>query len=94
MRGHRLFALDELDGVVLHPPIQRFLQRWQSGRPGGLSWRRCGRREGRARRLTADYAAQFLGSLDERPVRPEASIDELREALGGPLRRDGATTAR
>jgi 8-oxo-dGTP diphosphatase len=33
VRGHRLFALDELDGVVLHPPIQRFLKRWQPGDP-------------------------------------------------------------
>ncbi len=24
VRGHRLFALDELDSVVLHPPLQRF----------------------------------------------------------------------
>ena len=39
--GHRLFALDELDGVVLHPPIQRFLQRWQPGDPAvylGALW--------------------------------------------------------
>jgi 8-oxo-dGTP diphosphatase len=39
--GHRLFALDELDGVVLHPPIQRFLQRWQPGDPSvylGALW--------------------------------------------------------
>lgn len=33
VRGHRLFAVNELDGVVLHPPIQRFLQRWQPGDP-------------------------------------------------------------
>src|SRR5918994_630103 len=33
VRGHRLFAFDELAGVVLHPPIQRFLERWQSGDP-------------------------------------------------------------
>jgi 8-oxo-dGTP diphosphatase len=33
VRGHRLFGLDELDGVVLHPPIQRFLRRWQPGDP-------------------------------------------------------------
>ena len=33
VRGHRLFALDELDGIALHPPIQRFLQRWQPGDP-------------------------------------------------------------
>ena len=35
--------------------------------------------------LTADYSRQFLETLDERPVRPEASVAELREALGGPL---------
>ena len=33
VRGHRLFGLDELEGVVLHPPIQRFLQRWRPGDP-------------------------------------------------------------
>lgn len=33
VRGHRLFALGELDEVVLHPPIQRFLRRWQPGDP-------------------------------------------------------------
>lgn len=33
VRGHRLFAVNELDGIVLHPPIQRFLQRWQPGDP-------------------------------------------------------------
>jgi ADP-ribose pyrophosphatase YjhB (NUDIX family) len=33
VRGHRAFRLDELDWVVLHPPIQRFLQRWQPGDP-------------------------------------------------------------
>jgi ADP-ribose pyrophosphatase YjhB (NUDIX family) len=33
VRGHRLFGVDELDGVVLHPPIQRFLQRWRPGDP-------------------------------------------------------------
>ena len=31
--GHRLFHPNELDGVPLHPPIQRFLQRWQPGDP-------------------------------------------------------------
>jgi glutamate/tyrosine decarboxylase-like PLP-dependent enzyme len=35
--------------------------------------------------LTADYATQFLGSLDERPVGAQASIDELRTGLGGAL---------
>jgi 8-oxo-dGTP diphosphatase len=33
VRGHRLFELGELDGVVLHPPIQRFLSRWRPGDP-------------------------------------------------------------
>jgi glutamate/tyrosine decarboxylase-like PLP-dependent enzyme len=35
--------------------------------------------------LTASIAAQFLGSLDERPVFPRVSADELRAALGGPI---------
>jgi glutamate/tyrosine decarboxylase-like PLP-dependent enzyme len=34
---------------------------------------------------TAEIAADFLDSLDERPVQPEATVDELRAALGGPL---------
>jgi ADP-ribose pyrophosphatase YjhB (NUDIX family) len=41
VRGHRLFAFEELAGVVLHPPIQRFLERWQSGDPAvylGALW--------------------------------------------------------
>ena len=33
VRGHRLFGLDELDEIVLHPPIQRFLARWRPGDP-------------------------------------------------------------
>ena len=33
--------------------------------------------------LTADYAAQFLDTLDERPVRAEASVDG---AAGGARR--------
>ena len=33
VRGHRLFAAEELDEVTLHPPIQRFLRRWQPGDP-------------------------------------------------------------
>jgi ADP-ribose pyrophosphatase YjhB (NUDIX family) len=41
VRGHSLFALDELESVVLHPPIQRFLARWQPGDPAvylGALW--------------------------------------------------------
>jgi glutamate/tyrosine decarboxylase-like PLP-dependent enzyme len=34
---------------------------------------------------TAEIAADYLDSLDERPVRPEAGVDEMRTALGGPL---------
>ena len=33
VRGHRLFSVAELDDIVLHPPIQRFLARWRSGDP-------------------------------------------------------------
>ncbi|HUQ23075.1 MAG TPA: pyridoxal-dependent decarboxylase [Gaiellaceae bacterium] len=43
--------------------------------------------------LTAEYAAQFLGTLDERPIRAEASVEELRDALGGPLPERGSEAA-
>ncbi|HSI97307.1 MAG TPA: NUDIX hydrolase [Gaiellaceae bacterium] len=33
VRGHRAFRAHELDAIALHPPIQRFLQRWQPGDP-------------------------------------------------------------
>ena len=33
VRGHRLFTVGDLDGIVLHPPIQRFLRRWRPGDP-------------------------------------------------------------
>jgi ADP-ribose pyrophosphatase YjhB (NUDIX family) len=33
VRGHRLFGVADLDEVVLHPPIQRFLARWRPGDP-------------------------------------------------------------
>jgi len=41
VRGHRLFLRDELDAIVVHPPIQRFLRRWQPGDPAaylGALW--------------------------------------------------------
>ena len=41
VRGHRLFSFDELAEVVVHPPIQRFLQRWRPGDPAvylGALW--------------------------------------------------------
>lgn len=33
VRGHRLFEPSELDELVVHPPIQRFLRRWVPGDP-------------------------------------------------------------
>jgi 8-oxo-dGTP diphosphatase len=33
VRNQRLFDLEELMGIALHPPIQRFLARWQPGDP-------------------------------------------------------------
>src|SRR4029079_14065676 len=33
VRGHRAFLMRELDAVPLHPPIGRFLPRWQPGDP-------------------------------------------------------------
>ena len=33
VRGHRLFEPAELETIVVHPPIQRFLRRWQPGDP-------------------------------------------------------------
>ncbi len=33
VRGHRLFDVDELNGLPLHPPIQRFLARRRPGDP-------------------------------------------------------------
>src|SRR3954452_3082658 len=38
---------------------------------------------------TADYAADFLSTLEERPIRSEASVDELFASLGGPLPEGG-----
>lgn len=41
VRGHRLFSVDELPGLALHPPIQRYLARWQPGDPAvylGAMW--------------------------------------------------------
>ena len=43
VRGARLFSAEELDDVVLHPPIKRFLSRWQPGDPAvylGALWAR------------------------------------------------------
>ena len=43
VRGTRLFSFDELEDVVLHPPIKRFVQRWRPGDPAvylGSLWAR------------------------------------------------------
>jgi 8-oxo-dGTP diphosphatase len=43
VHGARLFTLDELEEVVLHPPITRFVQRWRPGDPAvylGSLWAR------------------------------------------------------
>lgn len=33
VRGHRLFWPEDLESVTVHPPIARFLSRWQPGDP-------------------------------------------------------------
>jgi 8-oxo-dGTP diphosphatase len=33
VRGTRLFSLEELDEIVVHPPIKRFVERWRPGDP-------------------------------------------------------------
>ncbi len=43
VRGLRLFSVEELEGLAMHPPIQRFLERWQPGDPAvylGALWAR------------------------------------------------------
>lgn len=49
----------------------------------------------RARGLEAAHraAVEFLGSLDERPVWPRASLDEMMSAFGGPLPEEGTDAA-
>jgi ADP-ribose pyrophosphatase YjhB (NUDIX family) len=43
VRGTRLFSLEELEEIVVHPPIKRFVQRWRPGDPAvylGSLWAR------------------------------------------------------
>jgi ADP-ribose pyrophosphatase YjhB (NUDIX family) len=43
VRGARLFTHDELEEIVVHPPIKRFLSRWEPGDPAvylGSLWAR------------------------------------------------------
>jgi glutamate/tyrosine decarboxylase-like PLP-dependent enzyme len=44
-------------------------------------------------RLTADLSAEFLDSLDERPVFPQVDLSALRRELGGPLPETPTTAA-
>ncbi len=39
--------------------------------------------------LTAEYAADYLATLADRPIRAEATAEELERALGGPLPQTG-----
>jgi glutamate/tyrosine decarboxylase-like PLP-dependent enzyme len=45
-------------------------------------------------REVARYAEGFLASLDERPVQPAVTVEELRAALGGPLPERGLDPGR
>ena len=36
-------------------------------------------------RRTAEHAADFLDTMDDRPVFPSVTVEELRDQLGGPL---------
>ncbi|HSB39707.1 MAG TPA: hypothetical protein VLD13_11510, partial [Gaiellaceae bacterium] len=45
-------------------------------------------------RETAEIAADYLESLGDRPVFPDATPEELREALGGPLPEEPVDPAR
>ncbi len=43
IRGLRLFSLHELEDIVVHPPMKRFVERWQPGDPAvylGSLWSR------------------------------------------------------
>jgi 8-oxo-dGTP diphosphatase len=43
VKGARLFSDDELEDIVVHPPIKRFLTRWEPGDPAvylGALWAR------------------------------------------------------
>jgi glutamate/tyrosine decarboxylase-like PLP-dependent enzyme len=40
-------------------------------------------------RQVADYAAEFVDTLETRPIRADASLEDLYEGLGGPLPEEG-----
>ena len=83
VKGARLFSRDELEDVVLHPPIKRFLSRWQPGDPAvylGALWARVTRapRRGRPARRPGRRAARSAGprrrpTAPSRPSKPAAT---------------------
>ena len=43
VRGTRLFSLEEMEEIVVHPPMKRFVERWRPGDPAvylGSLWAR------------------------------------------------------
>jgi ADP-ribose pyrophosphatase YjhB (NUDIX family) len=43
IRGARLFSIEEIEEIVVHPPMKRFVQRWEPGDPAvylGSLWAR------------------------------------------------------
>ena len=80
-RGRPARREGPLRGQAALPRARRAVRR-----PGTL--REAARRVSDERELlrrTAEIAADFLDSLDERPVFPQASMEEIAGALGGPL---------
>ena len=85
VRGTRLFSLDELEEIVVHPPMKRFVERWRPGtRPctsarsgaialGAVATRLCRRGRGRAwRRPRAPRASSSSASGSSSTCSPVA----------------------
>src|SRR6266404_304444 len=63
--------------------------RWATGRDYCLPDRVGAVSERELLHAVAEYAANFLETLEERPVRAEAGLEDLYDALGGPLPEHG-----
>ena len=77
VRGARLFSLDELEDIVLHPPIMRFVQRWRPGDPAvylGSLWGALGGRSP-SERNDDERNEQH----DEQKLRDENSSPDCKE---------------
>ena len=77
MRGARLFSLDELEEIVVHPPIKRFLQRWQPGDPAvylGSLWAPPDRRGLHGHRAPLG-ASSLSGGSSHTAIAPHALVD-------------------